>query len=81
MPIVIIGIIVLIIIIAVLGPMILSALGNLIAVIMGLAVLAGLVALGIAFPPLGIVMLVCLLGYAVFAKGSSGGGGGNGDKE
>lgn len=48
---------------------------------MGLAVLAGLVALGIAFPPLGIVMLVCLLGYAVFAKGSSGGGGGNGDKE
>ncbi|MEY0256309.1 hypothetical protein AB7X32_21385 [Morganella morganii] len=69
---IIIGIIILIFLIFALGPLLLEAIGNLLSVVVGIAILVGLVFLGVAFPPLGILMLLAIIGYAIYEKTSSG---------
>ncbi len=69
---IIIGIIVLAFLICAIGPLLLEAIGNLIGVIVGTAILVGLVFLGVAFPPLGLLMLL-FIGYCIYGKSNSSG--------
>ncbi|EJD6111620.1 hypothetical protein ACX7S9_002503 [Morganella morganii] len=67
---IIIGLIVAVLVLFAVGPMILKALGHLIGNVIGLVIILAVIALGVAIPPLGAVMLSGVIIYAFLGKKS-----------
>lgn len=63
---IIIGAIIVIVIIFTVLPILLKAIGSLLVAIAGIGLVLGVVAISIAFPPIGVLILIFIVAFAIF---------------